>query len=341
MKMDNKVSFIIPAFNVEKYISACIDSILAQNLSTWELIIVDDGSTDATAEICNAYAERDERIKVICQQNAGSAVARNSGLDIATGEWIAFIDGDDWIEKNYLETLQPYMSQNYDFVMYSYCEVRGTDKRSMSGTQNEIVLEKDKFRLMVMDVIDTEKRVPEVASCRSQFWTKVYRKEFLLEYNLRSNPELRMSQDVMFNLRVYNNAEKAVFIPKLLYNYRILGDSTCHRYSEDQVPRILKLTEAIGSYVEETGLEQVGELLFRKRILVSLVNACRLDFCHKSNPASYAVRRKNFLALCKQEPFVSALKTDVIREFSFKKQICMWLVKFRLFGLLCIFLRAK
>lgn len=337
--MSNIVSFIIPAYNVESYIEKCIDSIINQKTNEWELILVDDGSTDATAEICDTYAQRDERIRVIRQKNAGSAVARNSGLDIAKGEWIAFIDGDDWIEGNFFETLQPYMEQDYDFIMYSYHEVRGTDRVKKCGTHDEILLEKDKFRLMVMDVIDTEKRVPEVAASRSQFWTKVYRRQFLLQNQIRLDPDLRMSQDVMFNLRVYNHAEKAIFIPQLLYNYRILDDSTCHRYSNEQVPRILKLTEAIGNYVDKTELRQEGSLLYQKRILVSLVNACRLDFCHKSNPSSYAVRRKKFLQLCAQAPFSSALRAGVIRKFSFRKQICMWLVRFRCFGLLCFFLR--
>jgi len=81
--------------------------------------------------------------------------------------------------------------------------------------------------------------------------------------------------------------------------------------------------------------------LFQKRILVSLVNACRLDFCHKNNPARYPDRRNQFLQLCKEEPFASALKLSVIGKFSPKKQICMWFVKFRLFGLLGVFLQAK
>ena len=336
--MNNIISFIIPAFNVEKYICTCIDNILNQKIDDWELIIVDDGSTDATAEICDMYAEKDKRIKVMRQKNAGSAVARNSGLDMATGKWIAFIDGDDWIEENYLETLQPYMEQNYDFIMYSYYEVRGMDKKSRCNALDEIELGKDEFQQMVMDVIDTEKRVSEVASSRSQFWTKIYQKEFLFRNKLRLDPQLRMSQDVMFNLCVYNNAVKAIFIPKLLYNYRILGDSTCHRYSTEQLSRILKLTEAMGSYVKEMELKQKGEILFQKRILVSLVNACRLDFCHKDNPNSYTVRRGKFLCLCKQEPFASALKLKVICSFSIRKQICMWFVKFRCFRLLNFFL---
>lgn len=336
--MNNTVTFIIPLYNMEKYLQTCINSILKQTIDDWELILVDDGSTDRTAVLCDAYAEKDERIRVIHQRNAGSAAARNSGMDMAKGEWLAFIDGDDWIEETYLETLQPYMQECYDFLMYSYKEVQGTNKKSMLRAEKEFLLEGDTFRLLVKDVIDTEKRLSEVAASRSQFWTKLYRKQFLLENQVRSDTELRMSQDVMFNLCVYNLAKRALFLPKELYNYRILDDSTCHRYSEEQVPRILKTMEAIGAYVDKTGLGQEGELLYQKRILVSLVNACRLDFCHKSNPAKYTMRRRRFLELRAKEPFCTTLNPPVIRSFSFRKQVCMWLVKFKCFGLLSVFL---
>ena len=338
--MNKKISFIVPAYNAEKYIEQCILSILEQNKCPWELIIIDDGSRDLTLQICRKYEEKDNRIKVVCQQNAGSAVARNTGLDMATGEWISFLDADDWISKDYLEKVYPYLQPEYDFIMYSYCEIKDDFFRAMCQNGEEFILQKEEFELLVKDVIDTERRLLEAAASRSQFWTKVYRREFLEKHQIRMQPELRMSQDVMFNLCVYNVAEKAIFIPELLYNYRILNDSTCHKYSEEQVPRILKIMNAIGEYVPKTNLGEEGEILFQKRILVSLVNACRLDFCHPQNPKSYTERYKAFLELRRQEPFKGALKWNIITKFSFKKQICMWFVKFRLFGLLNIFLKV-
>lgn len=337
--MKNKVSFIIPVYNTEKYIDECIQSILQQTGCPWELIIVDDGSTDCTFQICQRYADADDRVRVIKQDNAGSAVARNQGLDIATGSWISFVDADDWIEKDFLQKLIPYMREEYDFVMYSYDEVKGDVAKRMVAIDKEFVLEEEAFQLLVKDVIDTEKRVPEVAASRSQFWTKIYKKEFLEQKNIRLRPELRMSQDVMFNLCVYDVAQKAVFIPESLYNYRILDDSTCHKFSNEQVPRILKIMTAIGEFVKQSDLGKEGELLYKKRILVSLVNACRLDFCHRNNPKTYKERRMHFYELRNMEPFKSALTNKVICKFSFKKQICMWFVKFKMFGLLCKFLK--
>ena len=339
--MNKIVSFIIPVYNAEKYIEACIESVRKQTIPEWELILVDDGSTDASPQICERFAQTDNRIRVIHQENAGPAMARNNGFDLAVGQWIAFIDGDDWIEENYLECLQPYMTEDYDFIMYSYNEVRGDRKKDRCNIGKEILLEKEELRLLVMDAIDTEKRMGKVAASRSQFWTKLYRREFLVCNHIYSDVRLRTCEDVMFNLCVYEKARKAVFLPEILYNYRILDDSACHHYSEQQVGRIKMFTEAICSVVPGIDLGENAELLVQKRILVSVVNACMLDFCHKKNPESYAVRKKQFLNLCVEEPFRSALKGNVICRFSFQKQVCMWLVKFRFFWLLTLLLRGR
>lgn len=334
MNMEIKISFIIPVYNAEKYINQCIDSIIEQKFYSWELIIVDDGSTDATVNICNDYAKKDRRIKIIGQKNSGSAIARNSGLKLAKGEWIAFIDGDDWIESDFYEKLQVYMEKDFDFIMYSYYEISGMMKKNKCSIKETIVLDKEIFRLIIKDTIDTERRATKIANSRAQLWTKIYRREFLNNNQISMDSKLRMSQDVMFNLEVYTSAKKAVFIPNSLYNYRLLTDSTCHQYNVHQAQRIINLMNAMGNYVKKVEWKQEAEILYQKRILVSLVNICRLDICHRDNTLNYFERRKKFFQLCMQEPFKNALKVNIICRFSLKKQICMWLVKFRLFYIL-------
>lgn len=99
------VSIIVPVYNAEKYLHRCIDSILAQTFTDWELLLIDDGSKDASGRICDEYAAKDERIRVFHKENGGVSSARNLGLDHAEGEWIAFVDSDDWVSKDYLEEL--------------------------------------------------------------------------------------------------------------------------------------------------------------------------------------------------------------------------------------------
>ena len=334
------VSFIIPAYNAEKYIEVCIESVRKQTIPGWELIIVDDGSTDETSRICEQFAQLDERICVIHQENAGPAKARNNGFDRSHGQWVAFLDADDWIEEDYLERLYPYMQEQYDFIMYSYKEVYGNKTKSRCNADKDIILNKDALRLLAMDSIDTENRMNEVAPSRTQFWSKMYNRKFLAGNQIVVDASLQMCEDVMFNLRVYDKAEKGIFVSKELYNYRILDDSTCHRYCERQALRMKNLLEVMESYVHSMELDN-AQLLMKKRTLASLVSICILNLCHKKNPNHYIVRKRKFLQLREEEPFCSALTPEVIRDFSLKKRICMWLVKFKCFGLLTIMLRMK
>ena len=113
----SQISIIVPVYNSEKYLDACIDSILSQSFRDFELILVDDGSKDSSAQICDEYASQDTRVRVIHKANGGVSAARNDGLDIAKGEYITFIDSDDWVEREYLETLSNY--RDYDIVFFS------------------------------------------------------------------------------------------------------------------------------------------------------------------------------------------------------------------------------
>ena len=116
------ISIIIPVYNVEKYLSKCVESILAQGVEDFELLLVNDGSKDSSLAICNSYAERDSRIKVLNKPNGGVSSARNLGLDNATGEWVTFVDSDDWLAEGALAECVPYM-QDYEIIRFSTLDI--------------------------------------------------------------------------------------------------------------------------------------------------------------------------------------------------------------------------
>lgn len=115
-KSNPKISVIVPVYNVEQYLRRCIDSILAQTFTDFEVLLIDDGSKDKSGEICDEYAKKDIRVKVFHKENGGVSSARNVGLDNARGEWVTFVDSDDWVEKDYLE----HFSMNFDLCVQSY-----------------------------------------------------------------------------------------------------------------------------------------------------------------------------------------------------------------------------
>ena len=117
----SKISIIVPVYKVEKYLERCLDSIIAQTFTDWECILIDDGSPDNSGKICDEYAKKDERFVVIHQENAGVSVARNAGLDIAKGEYITFVDSDDWVENSFLEEqYNDIISGDYDICICGF-----------------------------------------------------------------------------------------------------------------------------------------------------------------------------------------------------------------------------
>ena len=137
--MDIKYSIVVSIYNIEKYISKCIESIINQTYTNIELILVDDGSKDSSGSICDSYALKDNRIKVIHKQNAGLGMARNTGLENATGDYILFIDGDDFIDLKLLETVNKYLSdKKYDIVSYDSVDYYSDDKIISVDSNNKV-----------------------------------------------------------------------------------------------------------------------------------------------------------------------------------------------------------
>ena len=206
------ISIIVPVFNVEDYLRPCLDSILNQSLSDFEVILVDDGSTDHCGAICDEYAEKDDRVSVIHQSNGGLYAARNSGLDVATGEYILFVDSDDQIHPAMLQTLyEALLSGDYDFSMVygqPVSEGFAVDADEMTSFSNEPHLKIDRqycFGHLFGD--------GETTTQFQVVWNKLYKKELIQGLAFRKIA----SEDTDFNNRVFLRANKAILVNASLY----------------------------------------------------------------------------------------------------------------------------
>lgn len=203
----SKVSIIIPVYNVQRYLPQCLDSVLRQSYVNWETILVDDGSTDASGRICDDYARRDPRFKVVHQANAGAANAKNTGLDHVSGDYVTFLDSDDWVEPDWLETLVKTAKEQQAHVVE--CDFR----KEYVG-RSEIVNEWEAASFTA------ESYLAQYLSnwtC-SLFWNKLYRAELLKDIRFRR--ERRCIDDEFFTYKAVSGAGKIARIDKVLYHYR-------------------------------------------------------------------------------------------------------------------------
>lgn len=181
-----KVSVIIPAYNVGSYIEKCINSILLQTYSNLELIVVNDGSTDATPQIVNAIAARDHRLVPIHKKNGGVSTARNSGLDVCTGEYVVFVDGDDYLAPDYVEYMLGLVKQTGAEFCLSRNSFTHKGEAQVQEDHIETLTPEDATALLLSPAI--------IVGC----WNKIYKRTLLLENNLRFSSELFYGEGLSF-----------------------------------------------------------------------------------------------------------------------------------------------
>ena len=209
------VSVIVPVYKVERYLPRCIESILAQTYTNFELILVDDGTPDRSGIICDRYADKDSRIKVIHKENGGVSSARNAGIDIAQGEWITFIDSDDWVSKTYFESFFESSHFDIDLIVGSY-EVRKV-RATLNTTEDKII-----------KISSLPKNQTSAASVFYDFiftvpWSKMFKTEILIQKNIRFMQGVKWGEDTIFVTDYMMNCENILFVGKPIYYYNCLN----------------------------------------------------------------------------------------------------------------------
>ena len=215
-----KLSIVVPVYNVEKYLDRCMTSILNQEFSDWEMILVDDGSTDRCPALCDSYAEKDPRIKVIHKKNGGLSSARNAGLRIASGEYVGFVDSDDTIRKDmYSRMIQAAEEYQTDFVMSDYMRV-------FSDSTSTLMTQKIEAGLDTKDRIKTEIYHSLIMGSNIDYgpvlevWRSMYRRSFLSDNDLTFKDDVRWSEDNLFSAFAGYHAESFYYLKgEGLYNY--------------------------------------------------------------------------------------------------------------------------
>lgn len=249
-----KISVIVPVYNVEKYLNRCIDSILNQTYKDFELIFVDDGSSDNSGAICDEYANKDNRIKVIHKENGGVSTARNAGLDIAQGEYIMFVDSDDFLTVDCLEILIKATDESVDLVAGGYVTI------NFKPLKNKLV---SKAKFLKDAIVDAEGFIANVtdeiinSNDGSVFlvpWGKLYKTTLLHENNIRYITGVKHSEDTMFNFEFYSYVKKAAFVKECIYNYdrTVFGAASCG-YEDDQIENSLLLIKKYKEWLGKLG----------------------------------------------------------------------------------------
>ncbi len=251
-----KVSVIMPVYNSEQFLCMAVDSVLNQTFTDFELLLVDDGSKDNSGAICDEYAQKDARVKVIHRENGGICAARNTGMKAAVGEYLAFIDNDDEYLPNLLEENYALAKQyDADVVKYGY-QVEETFKDGYVDNRRQVAKE--------LVVISPDKLAECYALCKNSgafnmIWNGLYKQTFLKEKQLAFNEQCKLGyEDWIFNSLLYSQIGKMVLNPSVAYiHYQREGFSTSKKYNDNQLYACVLASEAEQNMLEAINIEAI------------------------------------------------------------------------------------
>lgn len=233
------ISIIIPVYNVEPYIEQCMESIIQQTYKYLEIIVIDDGSSDNCGKICDNYANRDGRIKVIHKKNAGLCAARNDGIREATGEWIAFVDSDDWCEKDYYERLIcNAIDSDVDIVM-AQGHIEDDVKRQCikyNSKGKKTLSSRDDINMIIAQILAPQSGndLGKSAASTGSPWDKLYRTDFIKRNNLLFDETGKAWEDLLFNYYAFSLAKKIKITEVIGYHYRQVKSSIMNGYNPNR-----------------------------------------------------------------------------------------------------------
>ena len=289
---EKKFSIIVPVYNIETVISRCIESILKQTLDGFELILINDGSLDRSGKICDAYQKKDSRVKVIHQKNSGVSNARNSGLKIASGKYIIFIDGDDYIEKEYLERI---CNSECDLVITGRTvrdadgEILEYNKSSGNNVVNANTIE-DLFNKNILNCC----------------YAKRFTRDIIVKNNIRFNEDLKVIEDTVFVVEYIQHCKNVKMIDNCDYQYVRYGENTLS--SSPINVELIENIEKANAFIEDRLYQILGDIT--KKVMIKrmseLYKGIIFQMINDSNRYSYSTIKKMF----EKEYFRNMLNTS-------------------------------
>ncbi|MFW5847755.1 MAG: glycosyltransferase [bacterium] len=336
--MNSLISVIVPVYNVEKYLHKCIDSILAQRYTDFELLLINDGSTDTSGNICDDYAQKDSRVKVFHKQNGGVSSARNFGLDNAQGEWIGFVDSDDWIESemyNFLITKA--QESNFDIVACNYNKVFDDIIIPRPAIEKSpLIRENEQIKWFILDALypKYDLLINNITIEVRAIWHKIFRKDIIHKSHIRFNENMKISEDALFNLQCFQQAQSVAFFNEYLYNYRIIEQSATRGFDchiDEQI--IFNLTQFYNT-IKEGLVDHDYQSVLVLRTLEYLKVLFQKNLFHPSNNMSFNEKKDTLAKVLKSETYISILNLKPSKlKLSFKQYIELFLLKNKLISI--------
>lgn len=319
----DKISIIVPVYKVpENLLRQCIESLINQSFKNIEIILVDDGSPDNCGDICDEYAKKDNRIKVIHQKNRGLAGARNTGFFQANGKWITFVDGDDWIDKETLLEASEVLNVNTQLVFWTRMNEyngKSIECKFIEGIKQKTYINNECKEL--------QENILNFNSNISTAYAKLISREFLLENKIIHDESLRQgAEGIEFNMRLFEKLENVVFINKPFYHYIYNDKSISANSSEENNYYVIKCFEKIKKLIYESKNREKLLECFYNRMVYVIITTSISGYFNPCNCDSYNIRVKNYKKYLSNALVKETFENASLKDVSFLRKVIFKLI---------------
>lgn len=336
------ISIIVPVYNVEYCLGICLDSLLKQTYGNIEIICVNDGSQDKSGSILDDYSKRDHRLRVITQENSGIASARNRAIAEAQGEWIMFVDSDDWIDTCTCEkALNVVAELKVDVVLWAYTREPGNGKSSPRFLMDEDVLFGEEniqsLHRLITGPVGAELRDPTLLHSWGTVWGKLYSRNVISGIGFVNTTIVGSAEDVLFNMEVFTRVKSAFYVNQAMYHHRKSGKSFTGRYNENLNEGWVILYSMMADIIMAYNLPLDFRKALNNRIVLGLIgqgmNECR-------SPRNTQSKVRAIKQIITQVQYRAAIQDLPLKYFPLHWLVFFWAAKNSKAGMLYFLLQA-
>ncbi len=325
---NNLISIIIPVYNVSNYLRQCLDSVINQTYKNLEIILVNDGSTDDSLVICKAYEQRDSRIILVSQENQGNATARNKGIELATADYLFFMDSDDWMALDTIESVFPYI-ENVDLVCFSFIKEYDNGQVVRSLVLNG-EYSADFIQRRITGPVNEELYDPSHLETLVTMWGKIYKTSIVRENNIfvKNMSAIGAWEDGLFNWEYLNHANSVYILDKPFYNYRKFNpNSVTSNYKKNFLNKTIFLFDLILENLKSNNKSDEFYQAFNNRICFSVIG---LGLIETYNNVSFFEKVKNLKAVLYSKYHKEAYAKLELKYFPIHWKVFFFFAKYRM-----------
>ena len=323
-----KVSIIVPVYKVpEDYLRKCIESLTAQTLKDIEIILVDDGSPDNCGKICDEYASKDERIKVIHKENGGLSAARNTGFENAEGEYITFVDGDDWIDAEMCKVMYDKATEeNVDLVICGISKDYGKERIPYEYLLQEGKVYRD------ADCKQLQEQLLMYNANIGTAYAKLIKRSVLRTHNILHDPVLSQgAEGIVFNFRFFEHLKSAAFVKRHFFHYIYNDNSISSSHNEKNHELVIKCFSKIFEMIQNSDNKEKFIPWFYNRLLYVIITTAISGYFNPNNDEAFNIKKTKYMKYLKQPIIAKALKYKNTTGLSMQRKIVLFLIEHHMF----------